>query len=128
MLLVCCVGCLCAVLFCNAMQDGKSLQISVTMPSIEVGTVGGGTHLPAQSGCLDICNTKGAAKEVQKCSLAFIFVFWDMNCVVYGYVCIVFVYAFAYRTSCRVPTPFLETILVAWHRLLVVLSLLVNSV
>ena len=62
MLLVCCVGCLCAVLFCNAMQDGKSLQISVTMPSIEVGTVGGGTHLPAQSGCLDICNTKGAAK------------------------------------------------------------------
>lgn len=31
-------------------QDGKSLHVSVTMPSIEVGTVGGGTHLPAQAG------------------------------------------------------------------------------
>ena len=27
-------------------EDGKSLHVSVTMPSIEVGTVGGGTHLP----------------------------------------------------------------------------------
>ena len=29
-------------------DDGESLHVSVTMPSIEVGTVGGGTHLPAQ--------------------------------------------------------------------------------
>ena len=32
------------------------------MPSIEVGTVGGGTHLPAQAGCLDICGVRGASK------------------------------------------------------------------
>jgi hydroxymethylglutaryl-CoA reductase (NADPH) len=43
-------------------EDGKSLHVSVTMPSIEVGTVGGGTHLPAQAGCLDICGVRGASK------------------------------------------------------------------
>jgi len=43
-------------------EDGKSLHVSCTMPSIEVGTVGGGTHLPAQAGCLDICGVRGAAK------------------------------------------------------------------
>jgi len=43
-------------------EDGKSLYVSVTMPSIEVGTVGGGTHLPAQAACLDICGVRGAAK------------------------------------------------------------------
>merc|ERR1711988_1406941 len=35
-------------------EDGESLHVSVTMPSIEVGTVGGGTSLPAQAGCLEI--------------------------------------------------------------------------
>jgi hydroxymethylglutaryl-CoA reductase (NADPH) len=29
-------------------NDGQDLHMSVTMPSIEVGTVGGGTHLAAQ--------------------------------------------------------------------------------
>ena len=43
-------------------DDGHSLYVSCTMPSIEVGTVGGGTHLPAQAGCLDICGVRGAAK------------------------------------------------------------------
>jgi len=43
-------------------EDGKSLHVSVTMPSIEVGTVGGGTHLPAQAGCLEICGVRGASK------------------------------------------------------------------
>lgn len=43
-------------------EDGKSLHVSVTMPSVEVGTVGGGTHLPAQSGCLEICGVRGAAR------------------------------------------------------------------
>ena len=43
-------------------DDGKSLHVSCTMPSIEVGTVGGGTHLPAQAGCLEICGVRGAAK------------------------------------------------------------------
>jgi len=40
--------------------NGDDLYISVTMPSIEVGTVGGGTHLPAQSTVLDILNCRGA--------------------------------------------------------------------
>lgn len=44
-------------------EDGKSLHVSVTMPSIEVGTVGGGTHLPAQAGCLEICGVRGASKN-----------------------------------------------------------------
>jgi len=43
-------------------EDGRSLHVSVTMPSVEVGTVGGGTHLPAQAGCLEICGVRGAAK------------------------------------------------------------------
>jgi len=44
-------------------EDGESLHVSVTMPSIEVGTVGGGTHLPAQAGCLEICGVKGASRS-----------------------------------------------------------------
>lgn len=48
-------------------DDGKSLHVSVTMPSIEVGTVGGGTHLPAQAGCLEICGVRGAAKGPNSC-------------------------------------------------------------
>lgn len=51
----------CITIFEKA-DDGKSLYVSVTMPSIEVGTVGGGTHLPAQAACLDICNVRGASK------------------------------------------------------------------
>ena len=43
-------------------DDGESLHVSVTMPSVEVGTVGGGTHLPAQAACLEICGVRGAAK------------------------------------------------------------------
>jgi len=39
---------------------GKDLYISCTMPSIEVGTVGGGTFLPAQATCLAILGVKGA--------------------------------------------------------------------
>lgn len=42
-------------------NDGKDLYISVSMPSVEVGTVGGGTHLPAQSSCLDILGVRGAS-------------------------------------------------------------------
>jgi len=41
-------------------SNGKDLLMSCSMPSIEVGTVGGGTHLPAQSSCLSILNVKGA--------------------------------------------------------------------
>jgi hydroxymethylglutaryl-CoA reductase (NADPH) len=44
----------------EAVNDGEDLYISCTMPSLEVGTVGGGTHLPAQSSCLDILAARGA--------------------------------------------------------------------
>ncbi|GFQ00255.1 3-hydroxy-3-methylglutaryl-coenzyme a reductase 1 [Phtheirospermum japonicum] len=44
-------------------NDGKDLHISVTMPSIEVGTVGGGTQLSSQSACLNLLGVKGASKE-----------------------------------------------------------------
>ncbi|XP_077211253.1 3-hydroxy-3-methylglutaryl-coenzyme A reductase 1-like [Tasmannia lanceolata] len=44
----------------EAVNDGKDLHISVTMPSIEVGTVGGGTQLASQSACLNLLGVKGA--------------------------------------------------------------------
>ncbi|KAF8403297.1 hypothetical protein HHK36_011399 [Tetracentron sinense] len=49
----------------EAVNDGKDLHVSVTMTSIEVGTVGGGTHLQlaSQSACLNLLGVKGASKE-----------------------------------------------------------------
>ncbi|XP_062199331.1 3-hydroxy-3-methylglutaryl-coenzyme A reductase 3-like [Phragmites australis] len=47
----------------EAVNEGKDLHISVTMPSIEVGTVGGGTQLASQSACLDLLGVKGANRE-----------------------------------------------------------------
>lgn len=47
----------------EAVNDGKDLHISVTMPSIEVGTVGGGTQLASQSACLNLLGVKGACRE-----------------------------------------------------------------
>ncbi|XP_020226242.1 3-hydroxy-3-methylglutaryl-coenzyme A reductase 1 [Cajanus cajan] len=47
----------------EAVNDGKDLHISVTMPSVEVGTVGGGTQLASQSACLNLLGVKGANKE-----------------------------------------------------------------
>jgi len=41
---------------------GEDLLISVTMPSVEVGTVGGGTTLPAQAACLELLGVRGASK------------------------------------------------------------------
>ena len=40
------------------------LHVSVTMPAIEVGTIGGGTGLPAQSGMLQLMGLKGTADEL----------------------------------------------------------------
>ncbi|KAL6963566.1 3-hydroxy-3-methylglutaryl-coenzyme A reductase [Sarracenia purpurea var. burkii] len=45
------------------LNDGKDLHVSVTMPSIEVGTVGGGTQLASQSACLNLLGVKGANRE-----------------------------------------------------------------
>nr|AMN10096.1 3-hydroxy-3-methyl glutaryl coenzyme A reductase [Chamaemelum nobile] len=47
----------------EAVNDGKDLHVSVTMPSIEVGTVGGGTQLASQSACLNLLGVKGASKD-----------------------------------------------------------------
>merc|ERR1712216_784632 len=43
--------------------DDGDLWISCTMPSIEVGTVGGGTSLPAQSAGLRIIGCKGGGEQ-----------------------------------------------------------------
>ncbi|XP_062100222.1 3-hydroxy-3-methylglutaryl-coenzyme A reductase 1-like [Humulus lupulus] len=47
----------------EAINNGKDLHVSVTMPSIEVGIVGGGTQLTSQSACLNLLGVKGASKE-----------------------------------------------------------------
>lgn len=45
-------------------DDGsEDLYVSVTLPSLEVGTVGGGTNLPAQSSMLELLGVRGANKE-----------------------------------------------------------------
>ena len=40
-------------------HDMQDLYISCTMPSLEVGTIGGGTWLPAQGACLDMLGLRG---------------------------------------------------------------------
>ena len=40
-------------------SENNDLHISCTMPSIEVGIVGGGTGLTAQSALLDMLGVKG---------------------------------------------------------------------
>ncbi|KAJ2057366.1 3-hydroxy-3-methylglutaryl-coenzyme A (HMG-CoA) reductase isozyme [Coemansia sp. S146] len=45
-------------------NDGQDLRISCTMPSIEVGTIGGGTTLPPQAACLDILGCRGPHREL----------------------------------------------------------------
>ena len=40
-------------------EETGDLWISCTMPSVEVGTVGGGTSLPAQAACLDAIGCRG---------------------------------------------------------------------
>lgn len=44
----------CITLMEAAGPAGDDLYISCTMPSIELGTVGGGTNLPPQQACLQV--------------------------------------------------------------------------
>jgi hydroxymethylglutaryl-CoA reductase (NADPH) len=44
-------------------KEGEDLHMSVSMPSIEVGTVGGGTTLPAQAAALNMLGCQGANRE-----------------------------------------------------------------
>ncbi len=48
---------------------GDGLYISVTLPSLEVGTVGGGTSLPSQSGALSIMGVAGGGKPAGRNAL-----------------------------------------------------------
>ncbi|XP_071757538.2 3-hydroxy-3-methylglutaryl-coenzyme A reductase-like [Centroberyx gerrardi] len=41
--------------------EGEDLYISCTMPSIELGTVGGGTNLPPQQACLQMLGVQGTS-------------------------------------------------------------------
>jgi len=50
----------CVTLMEPAGSTGQDLYISCSMPSIEVGTLGGGTVLPSQSACLDILGLRGS--------------------------------------------------------------------
>ncbi|KAK2178713.1 hypothetical protein NP493_532g01007 [Ridgeia piscesae] len=43
--------------------NNEDLYVSCTMPSIEVGTIGGGTVLPPQAACLEMLGVRGAHKE-----------------------------------------------------------------
>lgn len=43
--------------------DGEDLYVSCTMPSIELGTVGGGTNLPPQQACLQMLGVQGASAD-----------------------------------------------------------------
>lgn len=45
-------------------ENGKDLHISVTLPCIEVGTIGGGTQLASQAACLNLLGVKGANSEL----------------------------------------------------------------
>lgn len=44
-------------------DSGLDLYITCTMPSLEVGTIGGGTILPGQSACLEMMGVKGSNAE-----------------------------------------------------------------
>lgn len=43
--------------------EKKDLYFACTMPSIEVGTIGGGTILPAQAACLEMLGVRGACSQ-----------------------------------------------------------------
>ena len=51
---VCSSQCLTVMEVTGANHD--DLYVSCTMPCVEVGTIGGGTVLPAQSACLQVHN------------------------------------------------------------------------
>ncbi|XP_062867284.1 3-hydroxy-3-methylglutaryl-CoA reductase b [Trichomycterus rosablanca] len=53
----------CITLMEGVGADGEDLCISCTMPSIELGTVGGGTNLPPQQACLQMLGVQGASAD-----------------------------------------------------------------
>ncbi|CAN9512675.1 unnamed protein product [Ophioblennius macclurei] len=53
----------CITLMEPAGPSGEDLHISCSMPSIELGTVGGGTNLPPQQACLQMLGVQGASPD-----------------------------------------------------------------
>lgn len=45
-------------------ENNDDLFLTCTMPSLEVGTVGGGTGLPSQSACLDMLGVRGGHSKI----------------------------------------------------------------
>ncbi|KAG7277977.1 hypothetical protein CRUP_020293 [Coryphaenoides rupestris] len=52
----------CITLMESSGPMGEDLYITCTMPSIELGTVGGGTNLPPQQACLQMLGVQGACQ------------------------------------------------------------------
>lgn len=48
----------------DSIKSEYALRITCTMPSIEVGTIGGGTHLPTQHACLDLLGVAGSDEQL----------------------------------------------------------------
>jgi hydroxymethylglutaryl-CoA reductase (NADPH) len=42
--------------------DEKDLYITITLPSLMIGTIGGGTELPTQKECLNLLGCSGSGK------------------------------------------------------------------
>lgn len=53
----------CLTIMEPAGPDNEDLYISCTMPSVEVGTIGGGTILPPQAACLEMLGVRGSNNE-----------------------------------------------------------------
>lgn len=53
----------CITLMESCGPHGENLKASCTMPSIEIGTVGGGTTLPPQASCLELLGVRGPCIE-----------------------------------------------------------------
>uniref|UniRef100_A0A671PR82 3-hydroxy-3-methylglutaryl coenzyme A reductase n=1 Tax=Sinocyclocheilus anshuiensis TaxID=1608454 RepID=A0A671PR82_9TELE len=53
----------CITLMESVGTDGEDLYLSCTMPSLELGTVGGGTGLPAQHACLQMLGVHGSSDQ-----------------------------------------------------------------
>ena len=51
-------------------RNPEDLYVSVTLPSLEVGTVGGGTNLSSQSACLKLLGVHGADDGINSSKLA----------------------------------------------------------
>ncbi|MEL6358429.1 MAG: 3-hydroxy-3-methylglutaryl-CoA reductase, partial [Bacteroidota bacterium] len=52
------------LLMMEKLENPSRLYVSVTMPSLEVGTIGGGTNLAVQKACLEMLGTKPEREDV----------------------------------------------------------------